>query len=127
MVTRGKKPTSKHIRLVDGTYRSDRHGPLEGDQPPATAREPLAMPRHLKGKAAVAWKRWITPANWLDTFREPSAIAFCMLWAEFQETPSRFVASRHAQMRAYMAELGLTDQRSRAVVADKPKDEFFDD
>ena len=40
--------------------------------------------------------------------REPAAIAFCELWQEFRKAPVSFQASKHAQMRAYMSELGLT-------------------
>jgi hypothetical protein len=43
-----------------------------------------------------------------------------------RESPSRFPASKHGQMRAYMSELGLTDERNRNDDG-KQKDEFFDD
>lgn len=86
----------------------------------------LTKPPHVKGKAAAAWKRYIEPAGWLDGTKEPAAVAFCELWAEFLEAPNRFVASRHGQMRAYMSELGLTDERNRANDAEEKGDEFFD-
>jgi hypothetical protein len=124
MIRRGPKPKSPQLRLVEGNYRPDRHGPAPERAPPLAR---LEMPKGMKGKAADAWRRFIAPANWLDKFKEPSAIAFCELWAEFQAMPGLFVASRHAQMRAYMGELGLTDTRNRPVT-DLPKtDEFFDD
>jgi hypothetical protein len=53
--------------------------------------------------------------------REPAAIAFCELWQEFRFAPTSFPASKHGQMRAYMSELGLTDERNR--VLDAAKDE----
>ena len=73
----------------------------------------------------AAWKKYIEPAGWLDASREPAAIAFCELWQEFRFAPTSFPASKHGQLRAYMSELGLTDERNRSE-SDDPTDEFFD-
>jgi hypothetical protein len=84
------------------------------------------MPKGLKGDAAWAWKRYISPAQWLDASREAAAIAFCTLWAEFRKAPDRFPAAKHGQLRAYAGDLGLGDargQRPRKPAAD----EFFDE
>lgn len=131
MASRGARPKPAHLRLVDGTHRNTRHG----DQKAATAAVEEAVvafgkldrPKFLKGEALSAWKRYIAPASWLDGSREAAAIAFCELWAEFRRMPAMFPASKHGQMRAYMSELGLTDERNRAGDDEKPKDEFFDD
>ena len=80
----------------------------------------------MSAGARKAWDRFIAGATWLDGSREPAAVAFCELFAEFSASPARFVASRHAQMRAYQADLGLTDERRRPKT-EGPKDEFFDD
>lgn len=65
---------------------------------------------------------------WLDGSREAAAIAFCELWSEFQFNTTGFPASKHGQMRAYMSELGLTDERNRSEKKDgKDRDEIFDD
>ncbi|MEH2477528.1 hypothetical protein V1282_000885 [Nitrobacteraceae bacterium AZCC 2146] len=85
------------------------------------------MPKHLRGEARVAWKKYITPAHWLDASLEPSAIAFCELWQEMRLAPARFQASRHTQLRGYMADLGLTDPRKRKVETREAKDEHFDE
>jgi len=86
------------------------------------------MPKSFKGQAAWAWKRYIAPSGWLDVSREAAAIAFCELWQEFMFAPRSFAAGKHGQMRAYMAELGLTDERNRGGEDDKKdKDEFFGD
>jgi len=82
-------------------------------------------PKHFRGEASAAWKRYIEPAGWLDASREPAAIAFCELWQEFRFAPTSFPASKHGQLRAYMSELGLTDERNR-MEQDEPTDEFFD-
>ena len=131
MATRGAKPKPIHLRIIDGTNNVTRHG-SEGD-----AREKIeastklfgrpTKPKDMKGAAAAAWKRYIEPAAWLDASREAAAIAFCELWQEFRFAPTSFPASKHGQMRAYMSELGLTDERNRIGTDEKPKDEFFDD
>ena len=88
----------------------------------------MTRPTSLKGASLAAWKRFIEPASWLDGSREPAAIAFCELWKEFTFNPAGFPAAKHSQMRAYMSDLGLTDERSRAGGTDNTdKDEFFGD
>ena len=131
MAARGAKPKPAHLRLVDGTHRKTRHGDRQEVREKAekilTSFGKLERPKHLKGHALSAWKEFIEPAAWLDGSRKPAAIAFCELWQEFRDAPRGFPASRHGQMRAYMAELGLTDERSRAKDDDKDVDEFFGD
>lgn len=131
MATRGAKPKSAHLRIVDGTRNVTRHGTEEdlrkiADRAIKAFGRPV-KPKHLKGEAASAWKRYIEPASWLDAAREPAAIAFCELWQEFRFAPTSFPASKHGQMRAYMSELGLTDERNRILDDSSDKDEFFDD
>lgn len=129
MATRGAKPKPAHLRVVDGTHRTTRHGD-EGkakemaDTALQTFGKP-ARPKSFKGEALSAWKKYIEPAGWLDASREPAAIAFCELWQEFRFAPTSFPASKHGQLRAYMSELGLTDERNRSE-SDEPVDEFFD-
>lgn len=131
MAARGAKPKAAHLRLVDGTHRAARHGSAEAAkeavEKAAQSFGKLTRPRHLKGEGLAAWKKYIEPAAWLDASREPAAIAFCELWQEFRFAPTSFPASKHGQLRAYMSELGLTDERNRVMDESKaPKDEFFD-
>lgn len=130
MATRGVKPKPAHLRLVDGTRNATRHGSeekLRGAVKRATAAfGKLTRPKHLEGEARAAWDRYIKPAGWLDGSREPAAIAFCELWAQFRTEPGEFPASKHGQLRAYMSELGLTDERNRVEKEDEEPDEFFD-
>lgn len=132
MASRGAKPKPASLRLVDGTHRASRHG-AEGEARAGAAAVqeafgPLAQPTGLRGEGLKAWKKWIKPAAWLDGSKEAAAIAFCELWQEFRFAPTSFPASKHGQLRAYMAELGLTDERNRKPLDDgKDKDEFFDD
>jgi hypothetical protein len=77
----------------------------------------------LKAEGVKAWKRYIEPASWLDGSKEAAAIAFCELWQEFRFAPTSFPASKHGQMRAYMSELGLTDERNRVGSDEKPKED----
>lgn len=132
MAVRGPKPKPTRLRLVDGTNNVTRHGSESEARKKAEAAEDLfgkpAMPSGMKGEAAKAWKRYIAPAGWLDGTREAAAIAFCELWAEFRFNPTGFPASKHGQLRAYMSELGLTDERNRTDDGtQKEKDEFFGD
>ena len=117
MATRGAKPKPSLLRLVDGTRNATRHGSEEELRKKAEASiqafGKLIRPKHLKGEASAAWKRYIEPASWLDASREPAAIAFCELWSEFRFSPTGFAAAKHGQLRAYMNELGLTDERNR--------------
>lgn len=132
MAKRGAKPKPAHLRLVDGTNNVTRHG-NERDlrkqvDEAVKSFGSLVRPKHLRGEGLNAWKRYIEPASWLDGSKEPAAIAFCELWQEFRFAPTSFPASKHGQMRAYMSELGLTDERNRvAADAEKQKDEHFDD
>ncbi len=130
MAARGVKPKPAKLRLVTGTNNVTRHGPeaevRKRSESAAKAFGGIVRPAYLKGQAAWAWKRFIEPAFWLDAAREAAAIAFCELWREFREAPQRFPSSKHGQMRAYMAELGLTDERNRSDDgSEKQEDEFF--
>jgi hypothetical protein len=132
MATKGAKPKAAHLRIVDGTHRNTRHGDVaeaqDAIEKAAAAFGKLKRPKHLKSHAAEAWKKYIEPAGWLDASREPAAIAFCELWQEFRFAPVSFPAAKHGQLRAYMSELGLTDERNRVLDdSKKEKDEFFDD
>jgi len=130
MARRGARPKAAHLRLVDGTHRTARHGNAaearEKVQQVRGAFGPMTKPKGLKNRAGKAWDSYIMPAFWLDRPREPAAIAFCELWSEFTGSPSSFPASKHGQMRAYMSELGLTDDRNRAAPKEGGQiDEFF--
>lgn len=132
MAIGGAKPKPARLRLVDGTRNTTRHGSESEVRAKADAAAAafgkLTKPTGLRGEASKAWTRYITPAGWLDASREAAAIAFCELWAEFRFNPTGFPASKHGQMRAYMSELGLTDERNRGEIDDgKDKDEFFGD
>jgi len=130
MAARGAKPKPTHLRIVDGTHRPARHGDVGQALNSVDAASgrfgKLTQPKRLKGDAATAWKRYIAPAWWLDASREASAIAFCELWQEFLFCPTGFAAAKHGQLRAYMSELGLTDERNRGDSGSEGKDEFFD-
>jgi hypothetical protein len=133
MAVAGAKPKPAHLRVVDGTHRADRHGDMSAKSARIVAESQkfgsLIKPKSLKGEAAAAWKRYIDPAVWLDISREPSAIAFCELWAQFRDAPRSFTAANHAQLRYYLADLGLSDERNRgkADANSDESDEFFGD
>lgn len=124
MATRGAKPKPAKLRLVQATHNVTRHGDeaqaKAGVDAGAAAFGPIKIQPGMKGEGLRAWKRWIAPAWWLDGSKEAAAIAFCELWQEFRFAPTGFPASKHGQMRAYMAELGLTDERNRKAAEDEP-------
>lgn len=131
MAARGAKPKPAHLTLIDGTRNATRHGSEEKlrktVEQATKAFGALVMPKFLKGESRNAWKAFIEPAAWLDGSRQPAAIAFCELWAEFRFNPTGFPAAKHGQMRAYMSELGLTDERNRGDADDGSfRNEFFD-
>ena len=131
MAQRGAKPAPVKLRLVTGAHRTTRHGDTAKAEKAVAAAElsfgkKLTPPKAFKGEALAAWKKYIVPAAWLDASREAAAIAFCELWQEFRFAPVSFPAAKHGQLRAYMSELGLTDERNRGEVEAKEKDEFFD-
>lgn len=130
MATRGAKPKPAHLRIVDGTINVTRHGSESDLRAKVDSAIELfgkpVRPKGMKGDGLAAWKRYIEPATWLDGSREAAAIAFCELWQEFRFAPTSFPASKHGQMRAYMSELGLTDERNRVGNDKKEPDEFFD-
>lgn len=123
MARSGAKPSPAQHRILAGTHRRTRHGdPQDVADRVDQFRDafgPISAPEGLPPKAMEAWIRFIQPATWLDASREPAAIAFCHLWAEFLEDPKAFQSARHGQMRAYMNELGLTDERNRRAVGDE--------
>jgi hypothetical protein len=130
MAQRGAKPKPAHLHLVSGTRNATRHGSEADLRQRAEASQHkfgnLAKPKHLKGEGAAAWRRYIEPAWWLDASKEALAIAFCELWQEFRDGPRVFPASKHGQMRAYMSELGLTDERNRSFdEGEKDTDDGF--
>jgi hypothetical protein len=126
----GPKGKPVLLRLVDGTHDAYKHGDRakarEMAEQSRAAFGALERPAFLRGEARRAWDTYIAPATWLDRSREAAAIAFCELWAEFRFHPPTFPAAKHGQMRAYMGELGLTDERNRVVEGMCAKDEFFD-
>ena len=130
MARRGAKPKPAHLRLVDGTRNVTRHGSEQDLKDIAATGDvfgKLVRPPYLKGEARKAWEKWIAPAGWLDSTREAAAIAFCELWDEFRFNTKGFPASKHGQLRAYMSELGLTDERNRVIDDGKKEaDPFFD-
>jgi hypothetical protein len=132
VVARGRRPKPAHLRLIDGSRSTTRHGSAaelraKVDEEIASFGK-LQRPKGLKGRVLKAWIEWIEPAAWLDGSRGAAARAFVELYAEFEERPRVFVAAKHNQMRAYMSELGLTDERRRGAGRDDaPKDPYFED
>jgi hypothetical protein len=121
---RGRKPKPLHLHLVDGTRRTTRHGTERAVREAvakASARAPfpkLTRPPHLSGDALTAWRRCIAPLG-LDVSREPCALAFVELWAQFRADPKAFRPNKHAAMRAYWNRLLASRVTKPKVEADE--------
>jgi phage terminase small subunit len=129
MAKPGPKPKQPALRIVSGKHNVTRHG-SEGEirqraERSRKAFDKIQRPAHLKGHARKIWDDLIAKCWWLDQSRITSATAFCELWNEFRIAPMRFTAAKHGSMRAYMAELGLTDERNRGYENEDKDDEFF--
>jgi hypothetical protein len=118
------------LKLVKGTAKKERVGSFEDLQAKLKLGEniPVKMrrPEHLEGAGLEAWERYIEPMPWIDITREAAATAFCDLWHIFRQDPNNFTAAQHCQLRGYMAELGLTDERKRFIPTEKKGEDFFD-
>lgn len=119
MAIGGARTKLAALRVVDGTHRNTRHGEVD-DAKKMVKKERKAfgkpkMPGHLGEIGKEAWRDYIEPAYWLTKARQVSAICFCELYEQFREDPKAFNGARHAQLRSYMADLGLTDERKRSM------------
>jgi hypothetical protein len=128
---RGPKPRPAHLHLVAATHRRDRHGDADASKEhiarSAASFGPIEMPSNLDEHAQEAWRKYVAPAWWLDASREAAAIAFVTLWSRFRRDPAAFPTALHGQLRAYMSDLGLSDERHRfGTGRAKTGDEFFD-
>lgn len=126
MTTRGPRLKRPELRLVDGRAH---HGPKRSaSRAKALIKQdrrsfgPLKMPGHLGEAGRQAWQDYIVPATWLTKSREMTAILLCELWEESRDDTKAFTAAKHAQLRAYMAELGLTDERKRDINESEEED-----
>lgn len=124
---RGPAARSPKLKLVDGTHRTTRHGRREEVE--ANARRSaeafgrLKRPDDLEGAAADIWDQCIAPAWWLDASRMPTVMALCEIWKDFKKSPSDFPQWKHVQMRVYLRELGLTEERNRISSGPQEKED----
>ncbi len=129
-MARGPKPKSTALRVVDGTFRPDRHQ-AQAESEPMPEGE-LEKPKYLKGRASKIWDREAPVLSWLTRADSAMFGVWCSLQAEFEERPEDMVASRIGQLKSIGAELGLTSSgRARMGVSGKKKDvdptaKFFD-
>lgn len=112
------------LRLIEGTYRADKHGPLPKK---VKGFAKLKMPTGLSPEAQTAWRSYIKPCVWLDKSKEPLAIIFVNLWVQYLADPAAFTAGKMTMLRKLSADLGLTDTRQRVELPDDEEDEFFGD
>ena len=81
-----KKRVPTELKLIRGTYRADRHGPLDAQARPGGEPTP---PRDLRGEALRFWKRIVPPlvalgvAKAIDTTMLTEACRWWQLYKKF--------------------------------------------
>lgn len=131
MATRGKKPKSPHLHVVENTARKARHGDI-GENLPGLRDGELDKPDYLRGRQSELWDE-VSPLLWWLQHEDAYKLGlWCCLQAEFEHCPDKMVAARIGQLRALGSELGM-DGASRTRMGldgaqkSKAKDPFFDD
>lgn len=146
----GPAPKPSHLKVMQGTYRPDRAPKNEPKPEPSTP----SCPTWLHAEAKREWRRIVPHLEQLGLLAQidrAALAAYCQLYARWWEaereikvhgltqiTETGYVAQRPEvgisanalkQMRAYLAEFGLTpSSRSRIDLpsAPKPRNAFGD-
>jgi hypothetical protein len=79
----------------------------------------IERPENLDPAVAVFWDRFIARAFWLTWADGPKALMWCCLMSEFQQSPTKMLSARIAQLRALGSELGFdAASRTRMSIAE---------
>ncbi len=123
---KGRKPTPRAIHVVRGTFRKDRHG----ERPAATPNDAVEKPAYVTGRAGRIWKArapGLTSIGVLQKHDVEMFSVWCILMAEFEESPSMMNAARIGQLRGLAASFGMTPSDRARLPADgstAPADDF---
>ena len=107
-MARRRKPVE--LRLLEGTYRADRHGPI-----PEAGGSPPIKPRDLAGDAGSIWKRLV--AYLAPVLREsdgPMLAELCWWWAELRRAQA-VIAETKPGASAYLKKLSAVSACSEKV------------
>jgi P27 family predicted phage terminase small subunit len=150
----GAKAKPTRLKLLAGTYRADRANP---DEPtPAVLEKLPSCPSHITGEARKAWRnmgRKLLAMGVLTDVDLPALEAYCTVYARWREAETKLTETGLViykdgwiqqspymgivneclrQLRAYMAEFGITPSSRVRVKAvhkgpdqDSPDTYFF--
>lgn len=109
MAVRGRKPETAQIHKLRGTERKDRHG-TEDERVtlPAEAPDP---PDYLTGDQKQEWFRVVNAmkdAGVIASADQAALEGYVLLVDQMRKEREEFPASRHGQLRGYIAVLGLS-------------------
>lgn len=102
---RNRKPL--HVHLVRGSYRRDRHGPLDPPPPSRVVDNGLEPPKRLKKRQRELWDRHIRILPDLIPLDAAKAHMWVELQAEWERAPTRMPSSRLSQLRLLAKDLGM--------------------
>lgn len=118
---RGAKPKPQHLRVIEGTARTDRAVTVEGRAIPAPPR-----PKHLKGRAAKVWDEMISRHPEFTEFQFTVLESYCQLKAEHEAGAKAMPTARIVELRR-QAELLLAPRglpSGEGKTRDKTEDYF---
>ncbi len=122
MATRGPKPKSAEVHILQGTYRPGRHEEAAENAPQPEGQ--LEKPKWLKQRqGGQVWDELAPQLTWLKRIDSEKLAAFCKLSVAIHEEDALDVpASYWSQWRTLGAELGFDPAgRVRIGASGKPK------
>ena len=113
---RGRPPKPRHLHVLHGTYRKDRHGPLDepgaaglpspGHLPPWRPLRPRDRPRYLTGRGKSLWAEVLPKLPGLHRVDGYLLAVWCTLQAAAEEDLLALGASNLRLLRRIGRDLG---------------------
>ena len=130
-MSRGRKPTAPHLKVLAGTDRPDREVP---DAPEYDLVEDFPeAPQHLNPDGVEMWRnlgRQLVSARVLQVVDLYSLEQLCFAWQRFRQKAKagmELTASEDGALKALFSEFGMTPASRRKVSSscEKPKGNKF--
>ena len=124
----GRPPTPTSLKLLQGTFRADRHTADDIKAPPMD----LEPPRELTGVAKAKWMKLAVQLDALGVLKQTdrdALEAYCLLWTRWKKlehdskrdpTLIGDMVKVFVQVKSLMSELGLTPSGRVRVKASPP-------
>ena len=113
---RGRPPKPRHLHVLHGTYRADRHGPVDepgaaslpppGHLPPWRPLRPRDCPHYLTGRAESLWAEVLPALPHLHRVDAYILGVWCVLQAQAEEDLLALGASNLRLLRRIGKDLG---------------------